>query len=337
MKNLKYMWIIVFTFILYGCEIASGPDEGDFKKELMQEPAHNFSYYDDFFDPSSSLIDRIRTDDQFVLEYLMDFDSKDNYSLYEPTEKQEELLDEYFRLLPAKYQETLTDRLLAIYFVNNYVASGMTDYVLKENSDDIYTILILNPDLIDHPMDSWITKKENTCFYDNEDGFEIKIEIESEYTGLLYILLHECTHVMDYTTEITPYTEPDIGKLKNTLDNTSPFTENIWSDYRKPTEENDFALRDKITFYGFNNGPLLSDDYAIDIYLNLMKSEFVSLYGSINWAEDLAEYMTYYHLTQKMDMNYSINVYIDDSLVFSYAPFNNEDILSRINTLPDFY
>ena len=337
MKNVQNIWIILLAIALAGCEIASGPDDEDFKKELMQEPAHNFSYYDDFFDPSSSLVDRIRTEDQFVLEYLMDFDNKDNYSFYEPTEKQKELLDEYFKLLPLKYQEKLSERLLAIYFVNDYVASGMTDYVLEKNSDDIYTILIFNSALIDHPMDSWITKKENTCFIDDDESIDIEIDIDSEYTGLLYILIHECTHVMDYTTEITPYTEPDIGKLKNTMDNTSPFTEGVWTDYRNPQGENDFFLRDKISFYGFKNGPLLSEEFAIDIYTNLMKSKFVSLYGSTNWAEDLAEYMTYYHLTQKLGLEYSITVYFDDSLVFRYAPFNNDDILSRIDDLPDFY
>jgi hypothetical protein len=324
-KSLFLLIIIAFV----GCETASGPGTTDFKEELMKEPAHNFEYYKSFFDPQSKLADRIRSSDGFVLEYLEEYDGVDNYEFYQPTDQEKDLLEEYLELLPEGYLEVLQSRITGIYFVENYVASGMTDYVLCKDSDDIYCILIFNPDLINVPMEEWITKKENTCFIDTDPNLNIRINIESSYTGLLYILIHETTHVMDYVLSITPYTEPDIGKLNGTLENTSDFTDGIWDNYRTPTAVNNYELRDLVTFYGFKGGPLIADTSAVDIYTNLGKSSFVSLYGSTNWAEDLAEYMTYYHLTQNLGLDYSINVTYHKAMKFSYQPFEKSDVVSR--------
>jgi hypothetical protein len=337
---ISYLYVCIFLLLMIifvGCETASGPGANDLKQELMNEPAHNFESFRSFFDPSSKLVERVRANDDFILDYLKDFDNDDSYEFYQPTQQEIDLLDKYFELLPSKYIDILKARLVGVYFIENYVASGMTEFVLRKDKDEVYCFMVFNSNLINVPMDEWISKKENTCFIDTDPNLNIAINIDSPYTGLLYILIHECTHVMDYATSITPYVEPDIGTLYNTLNNTSAFTDNVWAEYRIPFGINAFGHRDKISFYGFKNGPLLADTNAVELYMNFSKSRFVSLYGSSNWAEDLAEYMTFYHLTQKLGLDYSINVNYHKSLKFSYRPFENADIISRIHDLPDFY
>lgn len=316
-----------------GCETASGPGTSDFKHELMKEPAHNFGSYNDFFNPQSKLVDRIRIQDDFVLDYLKKYDDNDSYEFYQPTEQEKVLFEEYLELLPDNYLDVLESRVVGIYFIDNYLASGMTDFVLCQDSDELFCFLVFNPALINVPMEEWITKKENSCFVDTDPNLNINVSIESPYTGLLYILIHESTHVMDYVLSISPYVEPDIGELNSKMDATTSFTERVWSDYRIPFGINNYEMRDYVTFYGFKNGPLIADTNAVELYTNLSNSLFISLYGSANWAEDLAEYMTFYHLTQTLNLDYSINVTYHKALKFTYIPFEKSEILNRINNI----
>lgn len=335
--KIKSIILLFFALIFISCESTQDAPELTHKEKLLSQQAHDFRSYEDFFDPASKLSDRVRTGDDFITDLLLDYEGGRDYNYYQPTESELTLLEDYFALLPKKYIEVLEERLLAIYFVEDFFASGMTDYVLVPDNDEIYCILFFEPELINVPMQDWVTKKENTCFFKESDSLDIKISLASDYTGLMYILAHECTHVMDYVTEITPYVEPDIGELRDAMDATSAFTDNIWDEYRTPTDSNNFVYRASVTFYGYKGGPLISNANAFVMYEELMETKFVSLYGSLNWAEDLAEYMTFYHLTQKLGIDYRIELYYQGELFFSYAPFYRNEIISRFNNLPDFY
>jgi hypothetical protein len=231
----------------------------------------------------------------------------------------------------------MRERLIGIYFIKGYQASGMTDFVLDPAGDDIYCIMFLNPETMEHNMQEWVTHKENTCFIDDDPATEIRIRLSDEYTGLLYILAHECTHVVDYSTHVTPYTEPAIGKLLGRMDAASAFTDDVWTDYRTPAADCDYQMREDISFYGFGGGPLLSDTAAVGIYSGLAGSPFVSLYGSLSWAEDLAEYMCFNHLVNHLGIEYKIEVIRNDSLIFEYEPFSRQQVAGRIDHVPDYY
>ena len=48
------------------------------------------------------------------------------------------------------------------------------------------------------------------------------------------------------------------------------------------------------------------------VYDALQKTPFVSLYGSLNWTDDLAEYVAAYHLTEVLKQPYRIVIREDD-------------------------
>jgi hypothetical protein len=204
----------------------------------------------------------------------------------------------------------------------------------------VYLILIINPETIDTGMSAWMTYRENTCFKAGEDAV-IEVDCGEEYAGLMYVLLHEGTHIVDYIHHITPYVERDMRILAGQeISETTPFVDAVWADYYTPVETYRGSLLKEVTFYGFSGGPLVARRNAADLYRELQNTPFASLYGSMNWAEDLAEYVTWYHYTRELRQPYFIHLRygIDDvQSDLSLEPMERESVLSRHRAIDRFY
>ena len=109
----------------------------------------------------------------------------------------------------------------------------MADYVLSK-TDEVYVILVLNPVVFEKDLSELLTYKENTVYRAAGTGPAVSIEVTGDYSGLLYILTHECTHIVDYVDRITPYIEPGINTLFGETENPTPFTDPHWSSYHEP-------------------------------------------------------------------------------------------------------
>jgi hypothetical protein len=59
------------------------------------------------------------------------------------------------------------------------------------------------------------------------------------YAGLIYILLHETTHIVDYVEHYTPYGEDNIRELGLSLPETI-FSKAVWKHYSEPALAFDF-------------------------------------------------------------------------------------------------
>jgi hypothetical protein len=66
-------------------------------------------------------------------------------------------------------------------------------------------------------------------------------------------------------------------------------------------------------------------------------SPFISLYGSLNWAEDLSEFLTFYHLTEKMGLSYRLGVYRNGKSLYSLEPAKSEARRGRFGSMDTFY
>ncbi|MFC2076530.1 hypothetical protein ACFLT7_05560 [candidate division KSB1 bacterium] len=304
------------------------------EERVADIPAKLFKSYS--FNPDTPLISRLKPVPDFVLDYLKDFDQRPDYSSYDPSEAELDLLREYIPTLPPLHREVLKERLIGIYFIDNFMGSGMADYVLAENND-IYTILVLNSKIFGSDISDWLTYKDSTCFADSSSEAEVRINCGREFNGLMYILLHEATHIVDYVMQLTPYVEPDFLTLGGFAEKESEFTANIWTEYDQPKKPFDFPGRDRVTFYGMGGGPKIDLKEAADIYLKLSQTPFASLYSSLSWAEDFADLATFYHLTVILKQPYEIQCYIRNELVFNYSPMETAEVMNRFVTLRRLY
>jgi len=272
-------------------------------------------------------------------------------------------------MLPPLHKKVFQERLLGLYFIKDFMGSGMTDCVLDDNGN-FYFIMLFNPETLDYPFGMWVTLKDESCFIPDETGHKavftesvqymsnnslvsisqksvryfgnhFEIIVSGEYSAFFYALLHEGTHGVDYVKNITPYIEDMYVKIHSyfnkPLGGIVSFTNGVWQQINQPVPKYNFPLRDKITVFGWNGGPKIFMKDMNNVYRALFKTPFVTLYGSKTWTEDLAEFVTYYHLTQKLGCTYKITVKSNDKTIISYSPMTNELVKARFDSIQIFY
>ncbi len=292
--------------------------------------AKQFRSYE--FDRGSDLAARIRPAPDFVLDYWSNEDGRP-YTDYTLSGEEFRIVRECLSILPETYQKTMKNRLIGIYFIENFLGSGLTDYVLDENGD-LYTILLLNPSILDLNLSQLVTRKENTCFAPDRTGLSVAVWLGEDTPGLLYILLHEAAHIVDYVERYTPWVEPDLLDIQGVSRRPPPFTDRLWADYDRFRDDIGFAYKDRVTFYGMNQGPRIDISEAPAVYRAMAKLPVASLYSTINWAEDFAEYLTFFFLTRELGLNYTLTVSDRGHVLFQYQPFANPQVFDRWRDLP---
>ncbi|UCD37867.1 MAG: hypothetical protein JSW54_13770, partial [Fidelibacterota bacterium] len=329
-------WILIFSLmpLLSSC----GPSQEKkeiiaYMDEVLKGPERQVENYD--FDPESDILSRIKAPMDDFLAYVQKADNRE-YTAYLPSEQELELIEASINLLPPLHQSIMKERVIEICFINDFLSSGWADWVLDKNGD-IYCVLALARRTLESDMSTWLNAREQSCFFQDEPDVSLRIDIGTEYSGFLGILLHETTHVLDYIINVTPFVEPSTYYLaiyqKKQPADTTPFTEGVWEGIFTPHAAYNFALRDSITYYGFDNGPKLDVSAAREVYEQLATTPFVSLLASRNWAQDLAELVLFYHLTRKLNQPYAIHVVEAGELSHTYEPMDNPKVQERFSQM----
>ena len=282
------------------------------------------------FNPESTLLERIKPIPESLLAELKKTDEREDYAAYMPGPSETAAIATVFEALPPLCTEVMRERLAALYFVSNFVSAGYSDWLVNERNE-IYTIIIISAEALKTSIDELLTWKEKSCFIDDNSGFEIKISVSPSQKGFTYIMLHESCHAVDYVLGITPFTEPDIKLLRQTPAETG-FTRGIWRSHKQSVT--DYKFREGVSFY---QNPRVKISQAESLYKEMSASPFISLYGSLNWAEDLCEFLAFYHLTEKMGMDYKIEVTQNGKAAYSARPARQEQVRKRFEHLEVFY
>lgn len=257
------------------------------------------------FDPSSKLEDRIGPPTKTLLEAYRLMDGRPDYGGYEPSAAEKKMVIKYLRLMPPPVERIFREKCVGLYFVSGFMGNGMASWVADEEGT-VYFSIILNPAALTQTLSETLTEREKSCFIP-EEGWEVSVDAGEKYKGLAYALFHESAHAMDYMKGVTPFVEPGMPENFRApfRGDGGLFTE-VWTDYSLPKKGSDYSGRDRITFYGLGGGPKIPAAEAPKLYEGLMKSPFISLYGSRSWAEDLAELAAYGLITGKLGQPYKI-------------------------------
>lgn len=287
-------------------------------------------------DTLSTIGSRIKLIPEKLLETLMQEDGRKNYRAYMPNEKEIELVAEYFKLLPPFTKKLLQQKLFGIYFVNNYIANGGADFAI-DSKNDFYYFLILNTNTLKKSFSDLVTSKDRSNFVDDSTGRTLALNCGDKYFGLLYILLHESAHMVDYEIQVTPYLFKEFKLLKGIDFESTAFTQNFWETLWTPKKEYKYPLWDMKSVYGLGGGAKIKLSQAEEFYDQLSKSPFCTLYASFNWGDDFAELSTFYHLTEKLGQPFEIQVFKNDEVIYRYNPMANKQVTDRIKYLDFLY
>jgi len=332
----RIFFLVLLIFALASCRSEQKPPSHALQR-LLSQPFRCLKYYG--FSPSSELISRVRPIPREILSYLQKIDNETNYRSYFPSKSELKMIDDYIKLLPPLTKRVLQKRLVAIYFVKNFRGSGMADFVI-DKKNRLYSFIIYNPDTLKDSLDERFTFREQSCFRTNNSGLSVRVHVSDKYNGFLYVLTHESTHVVDYTLRVTDFVDPWVRYFRpfnSPIDPVHRFSKPVWKNRKTPKPPFNFPLRRKLSFYGFRHGPLLDIDQAPVVYDALVHSPFTSLYGSTLRPEDLAEYVTLYHFTHKLGLDYEIRFLKNAKIIKTWRPMENPKVLKRATTLSYFW
>ncbi|MEI9910588.1 MAG: hypothetical protein WDO71_13485 [Bacteroidota bacterium] len=236
-----------------------------------------------------------------------------------------------FDALPALHQRILKAHLLSINFLDNMPNTALTSTVNPDDEFPIFTITI-RAEILNQNVSQWLTEKEQTCFISTGSPLNVSIEA-GVLDAILYVILHETTHVVDGSLKIVEALWSQ-GKLVLNFPK-NKFTGGVWSDRVSTDPKYMDTLLDGIRFR--HNGKAIPIEKAQSVYLVLERTPFVSLYASCSWHEDLAEYLTVYHFTRQLKQPFRIIIRDNKREIFIYEPMKSELVRSRIKQMKRFY
>ena len=261
----------------------------------------------------------------------------DNYASRMPTVDELALIKSYFDLLPPAHQTVFSKKLLAVYLVDDFAGAGLTEWLVDREGNTFY-YMILNSSLLTKSLDDWVTYKENSQFDKSTASPTIRVRTGTEYRALMYGLLHEGAHVVDYELGVVPSFDSLHRRLTGRKRDTSAFTEGVWLQRLKPVAQYDFKHREEINLYGiFTNKGLIPRSELEIMYTKLSKTPFVSFYSGTSWNEDLADYVTYQHIERNLGGKVTVELLREGKTIDQYEPVKTPQARQREKSVGVFY
>lgn len=248
------------------------------------------------------------------------------------SEKEQSKIITAFATLPPLHQRILKSHLRSINFLDNMPNTALTSTVNPGETHQLFDITF-RAEILNQDVSDWLTWKERTCF--DSTGSTLRVSIQAGHLdAFLYVLLHEATHVVDGSLGITPKILSQDGQiLPDSL--VTDFIGGIWTGHTSVATAYKSPLLDSLVYR--RGGKPLPIRQARRVYQDLAKSPFVSLYGRSSWHEDLAEYITVYHFTQKLGQPFAIKIQNGKQPVFEYKPMQSALVSKRFKYIARFY
>ncbi|WP_207632675.1 hypothetical protein [Foetidibacter luteolus] len=237
------------------------------------------------------------------------------------TQEERQAVVQAFELLPPLHQRILKEHLEGISFLDSMPNTALTSTI--ESGDSVKRFHIsFRAGILKQTISQWLTEKEATCFTENNGDYKAHYNAGS-MNAIVYVLLHETTHIVDGSLDIFHHSDGGFAKT---------FTGGVWKD-RVSLETTDSLLSKN----HFRRGKLYPYTLATSVYNRLQQTPFVSLYSTSSWSEDLAECLTVYHLTRRLKQPFQLFVSKKGKTIFSYEPVKNKRVFARMKALEQFY
>ena len=292
---------------------------------------------------SLPLIERAQVMPDYLLKSLRDYDHSlgivgtERYLPRAPTPAERAMLSRYLTLLPPAHRRVMRHKLLGIYLVDHFSGAGLTDWVI-DPANHSYYYLVLNSAVLTTSLDAWLTYKANSYFQPAPRLPALRVTSHTRFTALMYALLHEGAHMVDYDLGITPYVERQQRALVASIPPSTPFTKGVWTAQDQPIAAYDIPQRKNLNIYALFPAKQALPRHTIPtLFEYLRNSPFVSLYSTTSWNEDLADYLTDYHLQTKLGGRVQLELLDKDGSSRRFAPLDATRQSARAAAIQVFY
>lgn len=229
------------------------------------------------------------------------------------TDREWKLVESATADLPPQYRRVLERRLGRLSFIDAPSSTGtaLTRPFDGPNGEPMFDITI-RAEVLDKSLSDFLTQKEAMLFSEDGSGYRVQVAA-GPASALTYILLHETTHVVDRTLEITMAGGP---------------FRTVWTDYRSLAQP---YATDVIAHSVYRREPKLPASRAPALYRALGEAPFVSLYSTASAGEDFAELLAWRELSTRFGMPLKIQVLDGRGIeVVSVEPLKSPAVQSRL-------
>lgn len=346
--RIKYIVLLLLLPLTYSCHTnndnkqSKTPKDGIlyFTDEIPE--AKKIGFYN--FNPDSSILSRIAPAPQELLDLVDQADLMKEYSVNlknsELTQAEKGILLDAFEYLPLFMQKLIQERVVLFSFVDNYPGGGGVDYIFDEWGNEYYVILI-NKVYLQLSL-SEIMFYNNYIYFKPVENVYVTFDFNKDYSSILWLLLHETAHCLDYTYNIThtdPWDSKVIKQGKKKPDINTDFTKKIWETQSIVKEPFKFAYLDRLNqnYKVSTDAEIFSVEKINAFYTDLLQTPFVTPYAAFNSLDDFAEFFSFYHLTQHLGCKYIINIKQNNKILNSYEPMKSPEVQKRFPDMQIFY
>ena len=229
------------------------------------------------------------------------------------TDREWSLVESAINDLPALYRQVLERRLARLSFIDAPSSAGtaLTRSSEGPHGERLFDIT-LRADVLETSLSDFLTQKEAMVFSSDGSGYSVRVAA-GDASALTYILLHETTHVIDRTLDVTTAGGPFKA---------------VWVDYRSLAEP---YATSAIGHSVYRREPKLPLSQGPGLYRALAGSPFVSLYSTASAGEDFAELLAWRVLSTQFKTPLTIQV-LDarGAAVISVEPLKSPAVQSRL-------
>ncbi len=270
------------------------------------------------FDPSTPLASRITTPPDSVMRQFH-VGAPLSPTVHAASDAERAVVDKVIQQLPPFARRAFTEHVRTISFLDGIGGNGTT--MLESDSTEPVFNVVVRASILHETVSDFLTRKERTCYIGGDSGETITVEAGS-LAALLYVLLHESVHVIDISNRHGQDGSPNLSAGADP----SHLVRGVWTDatttvavYRSPLLEGSW----------FRTRRPVSISNAEATYQMLARTPFVSLYGSSNWYDDIAELVACYYLTQVLHQPYQIVLRNGSEVLYSLKPMDSTLVQTR--------
>jgi hypothetical protein len=267
----------------------------------------------------AALTDRIGPAPKSFLRQLDD-DPETKVSSHTVTPAERALVAKAFGQLTPAQRGILQQRLHEIFFVDGMPNNSLTYPVNSSATPRTYNIAV-RAGVLHETVSELVTRKERTLF--DTRGSDMSVTVEGgQMNALVYVLLHEATHVMDGALGETP----DTGTSGH-----YPLVDGIWRDRLTPVDAYRQPLLMRAAYR--HDGHAIPISEAPATYDALGRTPFISVYGSSNWHDDIAELLAWTQLTTRLHQPYRIVIRKGNNVIRVFEPSKSKWVQARSKSL----
>jgi hypothetical protein len=223
------------------------------------------------------------------------------------------------QLAPLQH-EVLRKRLRAIYFIDGMPNNALTFADGGSTAEPMYSIAV-RAGALHETVSELVTRKERTLF--NNAGSDLSVTVNGgTLSAMVYVLLHEATHIVDFTLGASPAHAHPGGKY--------PLVSEIWRDDRTPT--NEYRLPILMSIF-WRTGRAMPVAHAAGLYDALGHTPFISVYSSCDSHDDLAELVAWTELTGRLHQPYRIVISNGAKVLHVIEPAQSGLVRARLKYL----